>query len=33
MVKIQLEWTIGASPERVFSWLADPASLTAAPSS
>ena len=31
MVKIHVERTIGASPERVFSWLADPANLTAAP--
>ncbi|BBZ63722.1 SRPBCC family protein [Mycolicibacterium monacense] len=31
MVTIHVERTIGAPPERVFSWLADPASLTAAP--
>jgi uncharacterized protein YndB with AHSA1/START domain len=31
MVKINVERTIGASPERVFAWLADPANLTAAP--
>ena len=31
MVKIHVERTIAASPERVFSWLADPANLTAAP--
>jgi uncharacterized protein YndB with AHSA1/START domain len=31
MVKIHVERTIGASPERVFSWLADPVNLTAAP--
>jgi uncharacterized protein YndB with AHSA1/START domain len=31
MVKLQVERTIAASPERVFDWLADPANLTAAP--
>lgn len=31
MVTIQVERTIRASPERVFSWLTDPAHLTAAP--
>ena len=31
MVTINVERTIRASPERVFSWLADPANLTAAP--
>src|SRR4029077_9197387 len=31
MVTIHVERTIRASPERVFSWLADPASLTTAP--
>lgn len=31
MVTIHVESTIGASPERVFSWLADPANLVAAP--
>lgn len=31
MVELRVERTIAASPERVFDWLADPASLTAAP--
>jgi len=31
MVKLRVERTIAASPERVFDWLADPANLTAAP--
>jgi uncharacterized protein YndB with AHSA1/START domain len=31
MVKLHVERTIAASPERVFDWLADPANLTAAP--
>jgi uncharacterized protein YndB with AHSA1/START domain len=31
MVRLHVERTIAASPERVFEWLADPASLTAAP--
>jgi uncharacterized protein YndB with AHSA1/START domain len=31
MVQVHVERTIAASPERVFDWLADPASLTAAP--
>jgi uncharacterized protein YndB with AHSA1/START domain len=31
MVEIQVKRTIEASPERVFSWLADPANLTAGP--
>ena len=31
MVHLHVERTIAASPERVFDWLADPASLTAAP--
>lgn len=31
MVQLHVQRTIGASPERVFDWLADPASLTAAP--
>jgi hypothetical protein len=31
MVKLHVERTIAASPERVFEWLADPANLTAAP--
>jgi uncharacterized protein YndB with AHSA1/START domain len=31
MVTIHVERTIRASPERVFSWLADPANLAAAP--
>ncbi|WP_442930076.1 SRPBCC family protein [Mycolicibacterium sp. BiH015] len=31
MVTIHVERTIGASPERVFSWLADPTNLVAAP--
>lgn len=31
MVELHIERTIAASPERVFDWLADPASLTAAP--
>jgi len=31
MVKLHVERTIAASPERVFDWLADPASLTAPP--
>ncbi|MGH3562630.1 MAG: SRPBCC family protein, partial [Mycobacterium sp.] len=31
MVELHVERTIAASPERVFDWLADPASLTAAP--
>lgn len=31
MVKLHVERTIGASPERVFDWLAGPASLTSAP--
>jgi hypothetical protein len=31
MVQLHVERTIAASPERVFDWLADPASLTAAP--
>lgn len=31
MVKIHVERTIRASPERVFGWLSDPANLTAAP--
>jgi hypothetical protein len=31
MVRLHVERTIAASPERVFDWLADPASLTAAP--
>jgi hypothetical protein len=31
MVQLHVERTIAASPERVFEWLADPASLTAAP--
>jgi uncharacterized protein YndB with AHSA1/START domain len=31
MVKLHVERTIGASPERVFDWLADPANLTTAP--
>ncbi|OHV05132.1 SRPBCC family protein [Mycobacterium talmoniae] len=30
MVEIHIERTIAASPERVFDWLADPASLTSA---
>ncbi len=31
MVKLHVERTIAASPERVFDWLADPANLTVAP--
>ena len=31
MVDIHVERTIAASPDRVFAWLADPASLTSAP--
>ena len=31
MVELHVERTIAASPERVFDWLADPASLRAAP--
>ena len=31
MVKLRVERTIAASPQRVFDWLADPANLTAAP--
>lgn len=31
MVRIHLERTIAAPPERVFDWLADPANLAAAP--
>ncbi|MGH3676045.1 MAG: SRPBCC family protein [Mycobacterium sp.] len=31
MVRLHVERTIAASPERVFDWLADPANLTAAP--
>ena len=31
MVKLHMERTIAASPERVFDWLVDPASLKAAP--
>ncbi len=31
MVEVRVERTIAAPPERVFSWLADPANLTAAP--
>jgi uncharacterized protein YndB with AHSA1/START domain len=31
MTELRIERTIAASPERVFDWLADPASLTAAP--
>lgn len=31
MVTLHVERTIAAPPERVFDWLADPASLTAAP--
>jgi uncharacterized protein YndB with AHSA1/START domain len=31
MVELHVERTIAAAPERVFDWLADPASLTAAP--
>ncbi|HTM84480.1 MAG TPA: SRPBCC family protein [Mycobacterium sp.] len=31
MVELHIEQTIAASPDRVFDWLADPASLTAAP--
>jgi uncharacterized protein YndB with AHSA1/START domain len=31
MVKLHVERTIAASPDRVFDWLADPANLTAAP--
>jgi uncharacterized protein YndB with AHSA1/START domain len=31
MAQLHVERTIAASPERVFEWLADPASLTAAP--
>jgi len=31
MVGLHVERTIAAAPERVFDWLADPASLTAAP--
>lgn len=31
MVELHIERTIAAPPERVFDWLADPASLTAAP--
>jgi hypothetical protein len=31
MVRLHVERTIAASPERVFDWLADPASATAAP--
>lgn len=31
MATIQVERTIAADPERIFSWLADPANLTAAP--
>lgn len=31
MVQVHVERTIGAPPERVFDWLADPANLTAAP--
>jgi hypothetical protein len=31
MVKLHVERTIAAAPERVFDWLADPANLTAAP--
>jgi len=31
MVKLHVERTIAASPERVFDWLADPGNLTAAP--
>ena len=31
MVELHIERTIAASPERVFEWLADPRSLTAAP--
>jgi hypothetical protein len=31
MVRIHVERTIAAAPERVFDWLADPAGLTSAP--
>lgn len=31
MAELRIERTIAAPPERVFDWLADPASLTAAP--
>jgi uncharacterized protein YndB with AHSA1/START domain len=31
LVQLRVERTIGASPERVFDWLADPVSLTSAP--
>jgi hypothetical protein len=31
MIKLHVERTIAASPERVFDWLADPVNLTAAP--
>ncbi|CAJ1579472.1 SRPBCC family protein [[Mycobacterium] wendilense] len=31
MVDVHIERTIGAEPQRVFDWLADPASLTSAP--
>jgi hypothetical protein len=31
VVEIHVERTIAAPPERVFDWLADPASLTSAP--
>ena len=31
MIKLQVERTIAAPPERVFDWLADPANLAAAP--
>jgi uncharacterized protein YndB with AHSA1/START domain len=31
MVELQVERTIAAPPQRVFDWLADPASLTSAP--
>jgi uncharacterized protein YndB with AHSA1/START domain len=31
MVQVRVERTIAASPESVFAWLADPASLTASP--